>query len=301
MPSGALKCVVMFADVAGSTTIYEKLGDIKARERISRALNALISICKRHKGTLVKTIGDEILVYFTDIDLALRAAENIQATMEDDRSPETVGVSIRIGMHYGNVLFEDNDIYGDTVNVASRVVNMANARQILFSRDVESNIKSPELSGNTRQYDHIKVKGKEEPLDVFVYTWEEEGDITNLATSSNFTNPARSSQADVLSLRHGQNSVSLDLDSPVLNLGRDKECDLIVSGDLISRYHAKIEVRRSKFILLDQSTNGTFVRTQDGQNFFLRREDLTLFGSGVISLGKSIERAQENLIHYNCS
>ena len=77
----------MFADVAGSTAMYQNMGDDLARERISKSLDALISITKRHSGNLVKTIGDEILVYFMDPDMAMIAARTIQETMEDDRSP----------------------------------------------------------------------------------------------------------------------------------------------------------------------------------------------------------------------
>jgi hypothetical protein len=291
----------MFADVAGSTAIYENLGDVEARERISRALNSLISICKRHKGVLVKTIGDEILVYFQDVDLSVLAAQNIQEAMEDDRSPETVGISIRIGMHFGQVLFEDNDIFGDTVNTAARVVAMAKARQVMFSGDLAKQIKSAELSYKSRQYDRLRVKGKEEPLDIYLYTWEEEGDVTNMATASNLTNPLKSVQPDTLNLLYEKQEIVLDQSSSVFNIGRGKDCDLIVNGDLISRYHARIEIRRGKFLLFDQSTNGTYVRAQDDQNFFLRREDLTLFGTGMISLGKNIERAKGNVIHFFCA
>jgi len=300
MSGKVLQCIVMFADVAGSTAIYENLGDIEARERISKALNTLISICKRHKGELVKTIGDEILVYFNDADLAIMAAQAIQETMEDDRSPETVGISIRIGMHYGSVIFEENDIFGDTVNVASRVVNMTKARQILFTSELATRINSSELTYKTRQYDRIKVKGKEESLDVYLYAWEEESDITNMATASNFTNPSKMPQADGLTLTYAGHEIKMDMHSGSLNIGRGKDCDLLVTGDLISRFHAKIEIRRGKFILVDQSTNGSYLRTRDGQNFFLRREDLTLFGSGVISFGKSIDKAGDNLLQYSC-
>lgn len=300
MSGKSLQCIVMFADVAGSTAIYENLGDVEARERISKALNTLISICKRHKGVLVKTIGDEILVYFHDADLAIMSAQAIQETMEDDRSPETVGISIRIGMHFGSVIYEDNDIFGDTVNVASRVVNMTKARQILFTSELATRISSSELSYKTRQYDRIKVKGKEESLDVYLYAWEEESDITNMATASNFTNPSKMDQSDGLTLTYAGNEYKMDLKSETLNIGRGKECDLLVSGDLISRFHAKIEVRRGKFILVDQSTNGSYLRTRDGQNFFLRREDLALFGGGVISFGRSIDKSGDNLIQFSC-
>ncbi len=300
MAGESLHCVVMFADVAGSTAIYENLGDVEARERISRALNTLISICKRHKGVLVKTIGDEILVYFKDADMSVLAAQAIQETMEDHRSPETIGISIRVGMHYGSVIFEDNDIFGDTVNVAARVVAMTKARQILFTSELAQRLSSAELSCKTRQFDRIKVKGKEESLDVYLYTWEEEADITNMATASNFTNPAKIDQAEGMTLEFAGRQIALDGQSSAIVMGRGTECDLIVSGDLISRNHAKIEVRRGKFVLIDQSTNGTYLRTRDGQDFFVRREELALFGSGYISLGKSIEKAANSLVRYQC-
>ena len=91
MTRTTINCVVMFADVAGSTAMYENMGDDLARERISRALDTLISIVKLHDGELVKTIGDEILVYFTDVDQSVFAARSIQEAMEDDHSTENVG------------------------------------------------------------------------------------------------------------------------------------------------------------------------------------------------------------------
>ncbi len=287
----------MFADVAGSTAMYENMGDVEARQRISKALNTLISVCNRHKGKLVKTIGDEILVYFVDVDMSLRAADAIQKTMEDDRSPETIGISIRIGMHFGTVIMEDGDIFGDTVNVAARIVAMTKARQVLFTEDLANRVKSPELQDKTRQYDRITVRGKEQSLVVYLYVWEQEADITNMATG-NITNPFKAAENQGLLITYRQDTSRMDLASPAMRLGRGSECDLRVEGDLISRSHAKILVRRGKYVLIDQSTNGTYVRTLDGQDFFLRQDEITLFGSGVISLGKKVDKAQDNLVYY---
>jgi pSer/pThr/pTyr-binding forkhead associated (FHA) protein len=288
----------MFADVAGSTAMYENLGDIEARERISKALDTLISICKRHQGKLVKTIGDEILVYFIDIDMSLMAASSIQETMEDTRSPETVGISIRIGMHYGPAMLEESDIYGDTVNVAARVVAMTKARQVLVSGSLADRITSQDLNNKTRHYDRFKVRGKENSLDVYMYAWEQESDITNMATS-NITNPFKLEKDGGLLITYKAKTTKLDLNSDPVSLGRGLDCGLLITGDLISRYHAKIDIRRGKFVLTDQSTNGTFVRTLDGQDIFLRQDELTLFGSGVISLGKDVDKQRENLIYYS--
>ncbi|MBT3205573.1 MAG: FHA domain-containing protein [Gammaproteobacteria bacterium] len=298
MKDQSIQCVVMFADVAGSTAMYENMGDSIARERISKALNTLIAICKRHKGRLVKTIGDEILVYFPDVDLSLIAAQAIQETIEDDRSPETIGLSIRIGMHYGSVILADNDIFGDTVNVAARVVALTKARQILFTNTLVERVSSAEINGKMRHYDRLDVKGKDKKLDVFMYAWEEESEITNMATG-NLTNPFRAINEGGLVLTYQSQTSHLNLDSDTINIGRGNSCELIISGDLISRFHAKISVRRGKFVLTDQSTNGTFVRTLDGQNYFLRQEELTLFGSGVISLGKNVDKSRENLLYYS--
>ena len=146
MAKETINCVVMFADVAGSAAMYENMGDDLASERISKSLDTLISISKRHNGNLVKTIGDEILVYFMDVDMAMYAARTIQETMEDDRSPETIGVSIRIGMQYGSAILEDNDIFGETVNIAARIASMAKARQILCSKEMAFLLQNSELT-----------------------------------------------------------------------------------------------------------------------------------------------------------
>jgi adenylate cyclase len=295
-----INCVVMFADVAGSTAMYENMGDDMARERISKSLNTLIAISKRHKGQLVKTIGDEILVYFIDIDQAVLAAKAIQDTMEDDRSPETVGVSIRIGMQYGSTILENDDIFGDTVNVAARVASMAKARQILCTQEIAFKLKSNDLSNNMRPYDRLRVKGKNEHLDVYMFAWEAEGDMTNMATGSSFTNPARNEQLQSLTLTYRDKAHTIPVDTASFLLGRGKDCDLVIKGDLISRYHSKIEHRRGKFIITDQSTNGTFIKTSGGQIIFLRREEFTLFGSGFINLGRKVDLTDENIIHFLC-
>ena len=288
----------MFADVAGSTTIYENMGDELAKERISNALDTLIAITKRHKGTLVKTIGDEILVYFTDVDMAILAANTIQKVMEDDNKPETIGVSIRIGMHFGSAILEANDIFGDTVNVAARIASMAKARQILCTEEIALLVKSAELSNSMRPFDRIRVRGKSEPLDIYMFSWEAEGDITNMATASSFTNPARQKQGEKLTLTYLSERHKIPAATTSYIIGRGKDCDLILDGDLISRHHSKIEHRRGKFILTDQSTNGTFIKTQEGQEVFLRREELTLFGVGFISLGKKVNQQDENIIQF---
>ena len=161
-------------------------------------------------------------------------------------------------------------------------------------------IKNTELSNKMRPFDRLRVKGRKEPLDIYMFAWEDDGDITNMATASSFTNPARQKQVQSLKLTFDNHRYTISSDITSYVLGRGKDCELIVKGDLISRYHSKIEHRRGKFIITDQSTNGTFVTTQEGQEIFLRREELTLFGSGFISLGKKVDHRDDSLIQYYC-
>ncbi len=301
MTGKSIQCVVMFADVVGSTAMYEKMGDLDAQDRISKSLNTLISICKRHKGHLVKTIGDEILVYFPDVDLSLMAAQTIQEVMEDDRSPLTVGISIKIGMHYGPVILDNDDIFGDTVNVAARVAAIAKSRQILYTDTIADNLHSAELIERTRKFDRVDFKGKESAFNIFQLLWEEEGEVTDMLTGEIFALPAKIEHFKDLLLSYKNKTLALTLSSKPIVLGRDKLCDFQITGALISRIHCKIVIQRGKFTLIDQSTNGTYVNINDEQNIYLRREELTLYGQGKISFGKPVKDSADNILQYFCS
>lgn len=299
MSSPNFDCIVMFADVVGSTQMYEHLGDQEAQDRISRALNTLIAVCKRHKGQLVKTIGDEIMVYFRDVDLALLAARTIQESMEDDRSPETVGISIKIGMHYGSVIQENHDIFGDTVNVTARIASIAKSRQILFSGTLAERIKSQDLQGQTRKFDRVPVKGKSQALDIFQLMWEEEGEMTDIQTGEIFALPSKIDHFKELVVTSSNQTFRLNLQSKPIMIGRDAICDIQITGTRVSRVHNKISVHRGKFALVDQSTNGTYVTINDEQKIYLRREELLLYGNGKISFGIPVEEAGDNVVQYS--
>jgi len=300
MAGKSINCIVMFADVVGSTAIYENMGDEAARSRISKALNAMTSICRRHRGKLVKTLGDEIMVYFLDVDLAVMAAKTIQESMEDDRSPETVGISIRIGLQYGDAILDNGDLFGDTVNVAARVASLAQSRQILYPAELAAKIKTQELVENSRLFDRIQVKGRQETLDVYMYSWEDDGEVTNMATASSFTNPAKSSQVNAITLDFQGKKYEINLTVQKFTFGRSSGCDMSIQGGLTSRLHALIVIKRGKFVFADQSTNGSFVKIENGQEVFLRREELTMFGTGQISLGESNDAPNALVIRYVC-
>ncbi|HMD30125.1 MAG TPA: FHA domain-containing protein, partial [Steroidobacteraceae bacterium] len=85
-----------------------------------------------------------------------------------------------------------------------------------------------------------------------------------------------------------------------ITIGRAEENDLVVKGNLISRLHARVEINRNKFILVDQSTNGTFVIGKDGEEAFVRRDSMQIRGEGLIGLGKAPDSNSSQVIRYTC-
>ncbi len=83
-------------------------------------------------------------------------------------------------------------------------------------------------------------------------------------------------------------------------IGRSRQSNITVNSDLASRQHARIVYRKGKYVLIDQSTNGTFVKTQGGKEVYVQGEELPLSGSGFISLGKSVTVDNEHIIYFSC-
>src|SRR5260221_697385 len=120
---------ILFADVSGSTALYELLGDKPAAKAIEACLGELRIIVAKRDGVVVKTIGDEIMVVFGNPEAACNAAREMQQRMI--ALPPTAGVklAIRIGFHFGLVLEDKGDFWGDGVNTAARLASPASPRR----------------------------------------------------------------------------------------------------------------------------------------------------------------------------
>lgn len=295
MPQTACSLAILFADISGSTRLYETLGDAQARQRVAECLALLAAEVHRHRGTVVKTIGDEVMSTFPTAIAAVQAACGMQEAVTAGAAHGQLALAIRVGLHYGPVLVEEGDVFGDAVNVAARMVGLAKANQIITTAQTVAAL-PPALRSATRCIDRAPVKGKQEELDIYEVIWREE-DLTRMEASP--VSPPPPSQAR-LWLRVGDKEVELHAARPSVTLGRGRQNDLVIQDEYTSRLHARIEYRRQKFVLLDQSTNGTFVRSADGNVITLRREEMTLQGSGVISLGRAFGKDTSHLIHFRC-
>jgi len=284
----------MFADVAGSTKLYEDVGDDKARAMISHTIETMTKSTQAMRGRVIKTIGDEIMCVFVDADSTVRAAYDIQETVSNDFSFGRA-LSIHIGAHFGPAILEsDGDIFGDAVNVAARMAGIAKAGQIIITEDTVARL-NDELKADTREFDRAPVKGKKEPMIIYEAMWAQE-DVTRMAAPNLMA--AAAPQSVKMKLRWRDKQQELTESSGVTVIGRGDQSDFVVDDKLASRMHARVEVRRGKFVVIDQSTNGTFVRTNDGREVYLRREELPLTGAGCFSLGSPVSAENAELIYY---
>jgi hypothetical protein len=142
------------------------------------------------------------------------------------------------------------------------------------------------------------IKGQGNEVTLFEVLWQTE-DVTSMlpaiALSGRYGHKLQR-----LRLRLLDQEVVLDAARPQITIGRADENDIIIRGNLISRVHARIELNRNKIVLIDQSTNGTFVQFDDGEEAFVRRDSLQIKGDGLIGLGRVPERDSAQTIRYSC-
>lgn len=287
-----VEIAVMFADVAGSTQLFDQIGDKAAKAAIDQCLTLMIEIIENNQGKIVKTIGDEVMCRFSKIDNAAISAVSIQNRIEEFSASNTSNLKVRIGMHYGPAILEKGDVFGDVVNVAARITGIAQKQQIITTEELASNI-SPVTGIMTRQFDRVKVKGKQEEMTVYEILWEQNEQTVMQSPVIQFSTKPTS-----LIINYQNIEKKLSHRMSCFSLGREAARDLFVNSPFASRAHAVIEYHRGKFVIHDHSLNGTYVKDESGQEIYLRREELPLTGRGTISLGAAIDNNPDHLIEY---
>jgi len=291
-----IEVAILFADVVGSTQLYEKFGDTQASATVALCLDIMKDATYQYNGTVIKTIGDEVMSTFETVDEAMGAAVMMQSRITEESKREGgIPVSIRIGCHYGPVVQEQNDIFGAAVHTANRMTSQAKARQIVLSGfSVEQ--MSPELRGQARQIDLATVRGRIDEVALYELVWQPDEATSMLPTIEWESKGGRKGSKLLLNFR--DTSVEVTEQRKSINMGRAEDNELVIKGNLISRIHAKIEMRRGKFILIDQSTNGTFVQNVLGNEKFVRRDSTELGSEGTIGLGRAEAPGSSLAIYY---
>jgi adenylate cyclase len=293
-----IELAILFADVVGSTRLYELMGDLRARDMVAICIDVMRGATERRQGTVIKTMGDEVMSTFPSADEALNAAAQMQQQISSHAQLKVDGqpVNIRIGCHFGPVMLENRDVFGATVHTANRMTSQAKAGQIITTAATVERL-SPEWRASCRQIDIATLKGQGNEVALYEVLWQSE-DVTSMVPAISMNSrPVR-----LLRLRIHANDRDLVIDEQhsSITIGRAEDNDVVIKGNLISRLHARIEINRNKFVLIDQSTNGTFVQTATGEESFVRRDSLQIKGEGTIGLGRLPEQDSPQTIRFVC-
>ncbi len=290
----ASQAAVLFADVSGSTRLYEVAGNAVASAAIEQCIAVLRQKTAAAEGRVIKTIGDEIMSVFASADAAVRAAIEMQGGVAQLPLAAGSKIGIRIGFNFGPVVERDGDVFGDAVNVAARLTSQAQRDQIITSRETVDALGS-ELKPMCRRLYSIQVKGKEEEVELCEVMWQQSEEVTTLVSSAAHSQLRKAT----LRLRYRGREIILDAAHKSLSLGRDKSAELVIEDAKASRAHCKIERRKDKFVLADHSANGTYATVEGDQEVILKREEFTLRGRGWITFGQSRANTTE-VVEFFC-
>lgn len=287
--SQLIERTVLFADLRGSTALYETLGNGEATAVVTQSVSLLAQVVQANEGTVVKTLGDGLMAMFPQPDAAVRAADEMHDALDRSSaqasrlSPKRPALKLQVGLAHGEVVEVSGDYFGDAVNVAARLIDHAGDNETLVTASVRDALDAAEAL-RFRSLDRLQLRGRAEPVHV------------GLLEPQRYSDMEATVYGDILRAPEpeGIRLVWLDMNrvyapqSMPLVLGRSPQATYCIDDSRVSRSHARIDWHGGSFQLTDLSFNGTYVRfSGDSETVSLRRGACTLHGSGLIGLGSA--------------
>jgi class 3 adenylate cyclase len=282
---------VVFADLRGSTSLFEKLGNAEATSIVTQTVSSMAGVITAAGGHVIKTLGDGLMAVFETPEQAVSAAHQMHEVLEElVARGRTVGASIgmrslrvQVALARGEIVEMNGDCFGDAVNVAARLLDHAGDNETLITDGVFSGLAAAQQA-RFRSLDWMHLRGRAEPVLVHLMGGRRYSDTV----VTQFGIVESSAEPDGIRLIWGPlNRLYSGSRLPVV-LGRSPQSNFCVDDARVSRSHARIDSHGGTFTLSDLSYNGTYVRfASAGEVIALRRGQCTLHGSGVIGLGGS--------------
>jgi class 3 adenylate cyclase len=281
---------VLFADLRGSTSLYERLGNAEATSVVTHTVNALARSVSQCGGEVVKTLGDGLMAVFAAPQAGVRAAAGMHDELErlvsrgseHGASAGLRALRLQVALARGEVVEMGGDCFGDAVNVAARLLDHAGDNETLVTAEVLAGLPASQQQ-NFRNLDRMHLRGRAEPVAVHLFTGRR---VDAAATQFGEVSPATEPEGIRLTWLD-LNRVYAGPHLPVV-LGRSPQATYCIDDSRVSRSHARIDWHGGTFQLTDLSYNGTYVRfASEDEVVSLRRASCTLHGSGAIGLGGS--------------
>lgn len=300
----SVQSTVVFADLFGSTGVFESLGNAKATELVTQATAWVAQRSSAQGGRVIKFLGDGVLIVFEDSIKAVLAVIDLQRSYQQllGHMPPKAYMPLRIGVARGGVEFVADDCYGDAVNIAARLSELTGPHQIWVNSDaIEDGFDLPDES--FRLLGPIHIRGRAEPCKVYQVEWQENQNSEQLTLPAGFDLSSRFGSRDALGAHFelvwlDQKKSFNAFDLPI-HIGRTHQVEFVVSDARVSRTHARLDWRNGSVVLVDLSSYGCWVRfAGGGADLLLRREECVLHGRGEIALGTSFSDPSAPVIEF---
>lgn len=302
-----IRTTVVFTDLIGSTGVFEVQGNVKAAQAITGLTHWIREVCEAHGGRVVKTLGDGVLAVFPESGHAIDAVVQLQRGHQQHILQQSLELAMpmRIGVATGEVEIVDSDCYGDAINVAARLNDLAGPNEILVD---SAGLDPAERADGVRfrSLGLISVRGRQEPCSVYQVEWQdhEPSELVTLLAGAETVDPqphgpAPGQQIELAWMDERKSFMSFELP---IHIGRIYHSDFMVNDPRVSRTHARVEWRNGHIMLVDVSSYGSWVRFDgNASELQLRRDECVLYGSGAMALGASFADATAPIVRFTVS
>jgi adenylate cyclase len=297
---------IVFADLTGSTGIFETLGNVKAAEVVTQTTQWIGQLSQVRGGQVIKYLGDGVLLAFVDNTAAVHSVTEMQR-MHHERIanwPASMkSMKIKVGMARGEVVEQGGDCFGDAVNVAARLSDLSGADQILSTASVIDQLPF-DADIRYRNLGPMNIRGKSEPSVVYRIEWQRDvhSEFLTMQAGLDSMDSPDAHLSNSLMLSWMDLTMTFEASDMPLFMGRGNDVKFVVNDPRVSRLHARIEQRGDVFVLADVSSYGTWIRFAGSASVLaLRRQECVLLNRGEIALGASFEDFSVPMISFQCS
>jgi class 3 adenylate cyclase len=298
---------VLFADLRGSTALFERLGNAQATSVVTQMITGVAARVPDHGGAVVKTLGDGLMAVFDSARMAMQCAVRMQETLENlgqqftprqhtlpaGLSASARAVRLQVAVASGEIVELNGDCFGDAVNVAARLLDHASDGEVLVTHRVYAALPAS-MQAALRHIDSLALRGRVEPVSVYVLGGRRAHDTG----ATTFAEAPEAQDPDGIRLQWDQQDRVFDSARMPIEIGRSTQASFSVRDNRVSRTHARLDWHSGGFQLTDLSSNGTYVRFADGEVVSLRRGSCTLHGHGRMGLGGSPQEAGSAVVHF---
>lgn len=280
------KMTIMFADVSGSARLFERLQDTEAAHAVERCIKRMERSITGYRGRTLQVAGDELQALFESPEDGCLAAIDMQLRVADLPPISGLKLTIRIGLHCGEIVEQFETALGEAVNTTARITGMARVDQILASKQLADLLPSHCQSYVAPIREMGTIREGQNAVELVQIDWQRHEEYQR--THTIVVEPTASDKTtDRLCLRYRGKAFLLDDKTPALSLGRDPSSKLLIEDRKASRAHGRIEKRASSYFYIDSSTNGSFISFPGQNEIMLRKDEIQLRGSGRICFGSS--------------